>query len=138
MVLLRDGGCGVGAGGGSGARGWGWPAGSGDGMRSSGPPIRWTATAQTLKAGIRLVGSSAGSVRALALEPPPQWKGAKTTSGRMASVTRAWDRGPATAGGELDDVVRTDPERAGQVGVQLRPRGGCDQLQTAGPAGLGA
>src|SRR5690242_6076228 len=61
----------------------GWSAGSG--RRSAGGPIRATATAQVLKGGILDVGSSApASVSALTEDPPPQWKGTKTTSGRIA------------------------------------------------------
>src|SRR4029450_10504042 len=106
-------------------------------MRSSGPPTRVTATAQTLKAGIRLVGSRAGSVSALALEPPPQWKGAKTTSGRAGAGGGRGGARPRAAGDDLIEVVRADPQPAGQVGVQLGPRGGGDELQAARPPGLG-
>src|SRR4051812_25074732 len=68
-------------------------AAAGGGICSAGPSTRATATAQTLKAGILLVGSRASaSVSALALDPPPQWNGAKTTSGRIVSVTCAWNR----------------------------------------------
>src|SRR4051812_49238718 len=58
------------------AVGCGWVAGAGGGNCSAGPSTRATATAQTLKAGILDTGSSeSASVSALALEPPPQWKG---------------------------------------------------------------
>ena len=90
VLLFRDGALGSGVVDGSFERDCGCVAGGG--MRSSGPPTRVTATAQTLKAGMRLIGSSAGSVSALAEDAPPQWKGAKTTSRRIVSVTCAWKR----------------------------------------------
>src|SRR3954469_12461233 len=114
------------------------------------------ATAQTLKGGIRLVGSSASaSVSALALEPPPQWNGAKTTSGRTASVIAAVNRafprrvvssttssgpmacrGARSGGVQLHDVVRADGVPAGEIGVDLRARRRRHQLQAAGAPGL--
>ena len=118
--------------------GRGWVAAGGAGMCSSGPPTRVTATAQTLKAGIRLVGSSAGSVRALALEPPPQWKGAKTTSGRIVSVTWAWNRARPRR-------VASSTTSSGPM-PRLRARSGCSSARAVGAtigeaaraAGLGA
>src|SRR3954451_20683234 len=93
VLLFREGERGSGVLVGSADLGCGWLAGVGGGVRSSGPPTRVTATAQTLKAGILLTGSRASaSVSAFALDPPPQWKGANTTSGRIASVTCAWKR----------------------------------------------
>src|SRR4051794_11817999 len=131
-------------------------------MRSSGPPTRRTATAHTLKAGIRLVGSSAGSVRALALDPPPQWKGAKTTSGRTASVSCAWNRarprrvdssttsswaipsvrarsgGSSARGGGAISCRLRERGGGGRGGGRPGPGGGGDRLRAARARGRGA
>src|SRR4051812_15283307 len=60
----------------------------GRGVRRAGA-VADTATAHTLKAGIRETGSRAATVSELAREAPPQWNGANTVSGRIPVVNRA-------------------------------------------------
>ena len=76
---------------------------------------------------------------ALALEPPPQWKGAKTTSGRMASVTSAWKRARPrrVVSSTTSSCADAEPRGRGR-GAARRAGVGRDQLQAAGAAGLRA
>ena len=114
-----------------------WTAGVSE-IGSSGPPCRAIATVQALNSGIRDCGSRAGLVSRFASESPPQWKGAKTVSGRIASVSRARKTARAAAGLEPDQVAGADAVPAGEVRVQLGDRVRHGEQQRLGPAGLGA
>ena len=87
---------------------------------SSGLPSRTRFTAQALNAGIRECGSSTGLVSALAADAPPQWKGTKTVSARMSSLTLARNVAAPRRVVSCDDVAVLDAEPPGEIGVQLR------------------
>src|SRR4051794_24326396 len=139
VLLFRDGLRGSGAVGCWCAVGRGWLAAGGGGICSAGPSTRATATAQTLKAGILLVGSRASaSVSALALDPPPQWNGAKTTSGLIVSVTCAWNRARPRRVVSSTTSSAPTPSRRARSGCSSARGGGATNWGVRGRRGWGA
>ena len=105
---------------------------------SSEGPIRRTATAHTLKAGIRENRSNTGLVSSLTFERPAQWNGAKMTSGRTTSVTRARKTPEPRRVLSSTNSLSAIPQPTGQVRVHLGERVRLLQGQRRHPTGLGA